>query len=330
MKRLILHIGTHKTGSTSIQYTLARSERALSDQGVIYPTHYTESDSAGHHFLAIGTERDRYKSLIETIDKARQNTVILSTELLSTVPPEHVVEFVSRYDTRAICLLRRQDDYLESMYRELCKSSFCAQTPESFVDSVLTGEPLLIYSDFRQTELRASLPADYERLLAGYADLLGVNNVIGIPYDDPAFGEDALSRFCRAAGITLKSAGSPHNVSFSPEVIELRRRLDAYLTDTEKSRFRGDFWRLDQAVGQLQRGQSFLGSRARRDILEHYAASNARLRTSFIPQATVDWLMNPEATARTVAALSAPPLTMERTLELMAEVLAKRPLYRQG
>ena len=324
MKRLVLHIGTHKTGTTSIQYTLARSERALADQGVIYPAHYANANNPGHHFLALGTGRERYKALIETIDKAPQGTVILSTELLSTVPAERVGELVSRYDTNAICLLRRQDEYLESMYRELCKSSFCAQTPDSFVNSVLADEPLLIFSDFKRIELRAPLPADYERLLAGYADLLGEDRVIGIPYDDPAFGDDALNRFCRAAGIVVEPiGGGPRNVSFSPEVVELRRRLDASLEEQEKRTLRPLFWKLNDTIASEQKGQSILGTDQRQRILTHYAASNARLRKRFIPRAAVDWLTAPESTARSVTATQAVPLDVSRAIDLTARLFQR-------
>lgn len=55
MKTVYLHIGTHRTGSTSIQRFLANGEEALADRGVIYPKTGrpdTEwSNRYGHHLL---------------------------------------------------------------------------------------------------------------------------------------------------------------------------------------------------------------------------------------------------------------------------------------
>ncbi len=47
---LILHIGTSKTGSTSIQKVLARQRRALRTQGIVYPR---SPGSERHELLAV-------------------------------------------------------------------------------------------------------------------------------------------------------------------------------------------------------------------------------------------------------------------------------------
>ena len=55
MKTVYLHIGTHRTGSTSIQRFLANVEEALAKRGVIYPkTGRPDTDWSnryGHHLL---------------------------------------------------------------------------------------------------------------------------------------------------------------------------------------------------------------------------------------------------------------------------------------
>ena len=49
MAKLILHIGASRTGSTSIQATLARSQAMLLRQGVLYPR--TGFHHRTHHLL---------------------------------------------------------------------------------------------------------------------------------------------------------------------------------------------------------------------------------------------------------------------------------------
>ncbi|GAA6189539.1 cellulase family glycosylhydrolase [Litorivita sp. NS0012-18] len=328
MKRLFVHIGTHKTGTTSIQYALARADVALARQGVFYPPLYANPNNPGHHFMVLEPSAEAaapHRALIQAIDASPADTVIVSTELLSVIDPAQIAALADRYETTVVCLLRRQDDYIESMYRELCKSSYCALEPEEFVDAVLRRDPLLIFSDFKGVDLRAPLPADYERLIASYADLVGAERVLAIPYDDPAFGIDAVDRFGKALGIKIpQPAGGPRNVSFSPEIVTVRRMLDATLPDEEKLALRGAFWKVNRAVAREQRGQNLLGTEARRRIMAHYAASNARLRARFIPHATTRWLADPHAAAASVHAVEATPPSAARSLELIQQIMAAR------
>lgn len=325
MKRLFLHIGTHKTGTTSIQYTLARSEPELAKHNAVYPGNYAGQNNPGHHYLAYGEANKRYASLLKQIDQSTQDSVILSTELLSTSPPEQISGLLRRFDAKIICLLRRQDDYLESMYRELCKSSFCKQSSEEYINAVLSDQPLLIFSNFKQTSLRSPLPGDYDKLLGRYAEIVGEENIIAIPYDDPGFGGDAVEKFSRAIDIPLKAAqGGARNVSFSPEVVELRRRLDQHLQDDEKLALRPMFWKLNDALASEQKGESILSTEQRRRILSHYAASNDRVRARFIPDAKVEWLTNPKEAAQSISAKQAKPLEASRAIDLIAQLLKQQ------
>ena len=48
-KRLIVHIGVHKTGSTSIQHTLFRNTGQMADRGFLYPRFYAGRVNAVNH-----------------------------------------------------------------------------------------------------------------------------------------------------------------------------------------------------------------------------------------------------------------------------------------
>ncbi|QXD16183.1 hypothetical protein GQ464_004310 [Rhodocaloribacter litoris] len=56
MKKVFVHAGTHKTGSTSLQVFLAKTQVLLAEQGVLYPRSGRPDRkgvvSAGHHELA--------------------------------------------------------------------------------------------------------------------------------------------------------------------------------------------------------------------------------------------------------------------------------------
>ncbi|WP_108662916.1 hypothetical protein [Acuticoccus kandeliae] len=86
MVHLWLHVGSHKTGTTSIQATFDKSRRELLDLGLSYPEnyldiHYKIRHRIGHHYIAQALGRGELQPHIDAI---RQNTsvgeVILSTE----------------------------------------------------------------------------------------------------------------------------------------------------------------------------------------------------------------------------------------------------------
>lgn len=145
MKKLILHLGLHKTGTTAIQTCLAESRKALLAQGYCYP--FTK-DSKGkrvshHHDLAhaiagqdSGLTDDDVNTCIRhwlEIDEDRIHTFILSSESMSRhrirssdrnwiserrAYLNRLREKFSGFQLIPVVVLRRQDDYIRSLYQE--------------------------------------------------------------------------------------------------------------------------------------------------------------------------------------------------------------------
>src|SRR5439155_26501411 len=59
MSRTFVHVGLHKTGTTTLQNALVQSRDALQRQGVVYPD-YPGCEYAGHHYLACQLSRSRH------------------------------------------------------------------------------------------------------------------------------------------------------------------------------------------------------------------------------------------------------------------------------
>ncbi|WP_210237349.1 hypothetical protein, partial [Mesorhizobium sp. M2D.F.Ca.ET.148.01.1.1] len=72
--RLILHIGTHKTGSTALQHFLSANGKGLGDHGICYasPIHEFNFNSIANTFLNDGSEKFRY-FLLKNLGKAERN-----------------------------------------------------------------------------------------------------------------------------------------------------------------------------------------------------------------------------------------------------------------
>jgi hypothetical protein len=150
---LYLHIGTEKTGTTSIQAFMAANRSLLQQHQILYPRSPGETNHIGlagsaqdrergelWKKLAIRSieERDRYRARLEEeltaeLRQHRYRCAIMSNEhcssrLLEEAEVTALREFLSKFFSRVriIVYLRRQDDFLVSTYSTGVKNG---QTP---------------------------------------------------------------------------------------------------------------------------------------------------------------------------------------------------------
>lgn len=127
--KLIIHIGTHRTGTTAIQSECLKHHAALKNQGLFYPTQPTIYD--GHHQFAwaLGVKHSQNKGNFEIeneikkiIRDAEGRTVILSSEDFEFCKRRHIDFFLTilkKYfsSIQVICYFRHAVSYIESDYR---------------------------------------------------------------------------------------------------------------------------------------------------------------------------------------------------------------------
>jgi hypothetical protein len=147
--RVLLHAGTHKTGTTSIQAVLSKHRQQLHKQGLFYPDSkpHLGGGRHAHHRLAhalVGLDPDATAAahrFLDTVEShARRNdTILFSSEAFSrhvhgvtswrSVSPQdywplrerylsHVAEALPDTDIGVVLFLRRPDSFAESLYRE--------------------------------------------------------------------------------------------------------------------------------------------------------------------------------------------------------------------
>ena len=96
MSGFVLHIGTHKTGTTALQRTLGAARLPLRTHGIVYPRLHLREP--GHHML-VGPWIDRYHDRRATIGLWRglakshaggKATLVLSSEEFSRARPQSV------------------------------------------------------------------------------------------------------------------------------------------------------------------------------------------------------------------------------------------------
>ncbi len=100
-RRVFLHVGAPKTGTTYLQDRLARNARSLADHGVHFPTRSPVVSPALFHFRAaldllgqdwggpVGHARGSWEALMRRT-RRRSGTVVISHEILAPATPEAV------------------------------------------------------------------------------------------------------------------------------------------------------------------------------------------------------------------------------------------------
>lgn len=137
MAKVILHIGMHKTGTTAVQKTFFDNRQALLKKGFAYPD---IRPAQGHHALVtkwLHKMHETYhpkegadalwSSLVEKYADT-DKTLFLSSEEFSRGRPSARVNFSELREmlapfeeVRAICTLRHQVPFLQSIYSEVSK-----------------------------------------------------------------------------------------------------------------------------------------------------------------------------------------------------------------
>jgi len=127
---IIIHIGRHKTGTTSIQHFLALNEDLLLDRyGIYYPEIGRDPLMKYHHPLFRDWAENKKNLDLQLINKIIENAkrksasrILLSSEILSrdSITETNWLQLKEAFNEEILIIvyLRRQDKYLQSMHAE--------------------------------------------------------------------------------------------------------------------------------------------------------------------------------------------------------------------
>jgi hypothetical protein len=202
-----VHVGTHKTGTTSVQRTFAANADSFAAAGSYFPLAGRPDALSGHHNLAWQLNGDprfdpacgTVSEMLAELAELRPASAVVSSEDFEYLHAQPRLLAVLAdglreigYRAVAVVYLRPQAGYVESLYAELVKYGL-TQTFDAYLDSILArGE--VRYND------RWCFTFDYERLLDGLAVVFGPANVIVRRYDTGA--HDVVSDFCHVTGVS--------------------------------------------------------------------------------------------------------------------------------
>jgi len=126
MQNLYIHVGTHKTATTWLQHYLGKNSDRLNDFGFYYPTsgRVTQAQHRlGQAIFNRSSPNDKLEGIPvwerfrREVALTRYENIVISSEEFEWVQlPKLIKEFMPDVSIRTIIYLRRQDDYIESLY----------------------------------------------------------------------------------------------------------------------------------------------------------------------------------------------------------------------
>lgn len=312
-KRIFIHVGLHKTGTTAVQKFLCdNAERLLRRRATLVPQSgrplLRGQQMLGHHALAWSLA-PRYApadwdaasfdalsaNLVAEIGGSDAETVLLSSEELSLLDVDQLQRLQQRlapHDVRFVVYVRRQDTALQSAYVTALWMQL--QQPDSapLTRSLWNKDPATL----------CTLPADadiadldYATVLEPWASHLGTGKLIVRLYERSAMQEgDIIRDFCHACGLRIGFRSGRWllpsaliNGSVPPAVVQLLRQ--GVRAGLARSTLR-DIARLGRRCAPLLRGDPPLAAPLESwKLMQRLASCNRRLFERWFPGQAFLW-----------------------------------------
>lgn len=213
MARVVLHVGMHKTGSTSLQNAFAANRKLLGRHGVIYPE-VTRADPA-HHGLAAkwnpnlaqyeppGGSEAAWHALARRY-RASDSILFLSSEEfcrdfgVGAVDYDWIREALSGFErVDVICVLRDQISFLQSAYLQVLRVSRADKRDRPVASwTTFLGRAL-------KTGRATALTLDYNVLLDRLEAAFGAGHISALSY------AEAAGRAGGSVDLVLEELGRP-------------------------------------------------------------------------------------------------------------------------
>lgn len=273
-RTLYLHVGAHRTGTTSIQDFLFANRKALQARG------YWLAYARRRHFDLV---EGLFAGTVQVADVAADLTaradakdhaieaIVLSEERICThANPEVLAAFAEHFDVQVIYTLRRQDLWLESWYFQNIKWQW---TPE--LSHCTFPEFMAQRETFHWI--------DYETYVGKLEAAFGAENVQLTVFEKGQMPGGPVGAFCAAIGLKdLEGMRTPPhvNASVSAETLAVMRHLPL---DTFEPPVRDVLCRAIEALDQrdiapgTEGGTRLMTPSERAEVMAAYAPGNAAL-----------------------------------------------------
>lgn len=265
---LILHIGTFKTASSTLQSLLTMQRDQLITKGYLYadtsrpPNPQKRAHGSLVRALISGGDAfdNEHRFIVDEFRSSGASTLILSEEAFSNLRDGYSLmeRFADDFDINVICYLRRQDYFVESLWNQFCREGRCKQGIHAFI---------------RRPRIRKRL--DYLSLLQ-FWQTVGVVHVRG--FEEAVASGSIAANFSQISGIPLESGEVRKNVGPSMGCAAVLAAANRYVNRrnlTPKTRRL-----IEKELGPNARKHA-LGSQLRRELLDDFAEHNISLTEQY-------------------------------------------------
>jgi hypothetical protein len=255
-KKVILHIGFQKTGSSALQSCFSENMEVFSRQNIEYPLP-SDSKLKSHQELAWMFIKEKMYSVDEVLEyysnaiaSSDKDVVILSSEDLSLIrAPERVKllkEHFSANDVQVVVYLREPLDFLLSMYHYKVRRG---NELGSFMNYLLQQNMNMV---------------NYTKRLAPWRKFFGIKNVIVRKYSPKDFvGGNIVSDFMSAIDVSYDNSIEPdrRNAGTHPLMVSpYQHMLSSGKSGKELHQLTTRIKQLSETLPKIDAAEFYLGS----------------------------------------------------------------------
>lgn len=273
-KKILIHVGPPKTGTSVLQHWFNNNKDWLLSHSVFYPAHEVDSNnvSSGHKNLFLERKPDTtrtsfspilFEKVLKEFKLSGCETLLLSSEFFFYQIPQFF-SYNDEFDLKFIAYVRADIDLVESLYNQSVKRN----------------------GQVKPLPIRATLPSSYlddlETFIKDYsADMFSLR-----AYGDDSvfFGQNIVTDFMCELGIDVLSRAPSNsakiNSSYSFEALEFKRWLNQFSLGEFESEI--DFFL--QAISSEYMSYSLIPSEA----FEQYKAQSIAKIESLNQQAVIN------------------------------------------
>lgn len=276
MRKLYLHVGVHRTGTSSTQRVLRDNFAGLLQRGYLYPFAAVRHDDLIRR-LSWGLlgARDLAEDLTCRADAhpVPVENIILSDEDMSMIKDFNLfAPLAERFEVKVVAMMRRQDLWLESWYLQNVKWQWDAKVANLSFDAFMA----------RQAEF---FWMDYAARFAHYEAVFGPGSVVAGVFERGDMPDGPTAAVLRLMGIADPSFTGPEvhqNSSLSPLMSEFVRHLPLHrLRDPDRRYFELAAMAVDEDL--ITNGSKLLLSHEdRAAILSAHAAGNESVARQYL------------------------------------------------
>lgn len=275
MRKLFLHVGVHRTGTTSTQGVLRANFTELLQRGFMYPYSRPRHDDVVRALRSgILSPQDLADDLVK-----RANThpfqiqnIILSDEDMSMIEDFNLFAPLAKvFDVKVVAMIRRQDLWLESWYLQNVKWQW-----DAAVANLSFAEFLARRKDF--------FWIDYAARFAQYESIFGPGSVLPAVFERAEMPDGPTAAVLRLLGITDPSFMGPEvhqNSSLSPLMSEFVRHLPLHnLRDPDRRYFELAAMKVDEDLAH-NGSKLLLSHEMRAEIMAEHEPGNREVAQKY-------------------------------------------------